>query len=493
MFNKVTPETKGVKSSDIADYISFLKRRGIIMHSILMLRGNDIIAEYYYKPFHKDFKHRMYSETKSFVSIAIGLLEEEGKLNLEDKIIDWFPEKVCEKTCEFLKEQTIKNMLMMETGVHCDYWFTSGNPDRVDLYFKGKPKLYPAGTIWEYDSAGSQVLCALVEKITGKSLLDYLREKLFNKMGTFKTAEILKTPNGVSWGDSALVCTSRDMLSFGRFVMNYGTWNGERLMNEKYLKEATSKLAYNAPKGFYSASSGGYGYQIWKMERDSFAFVGMGGQMTICVPDKDFVFVCTGDNQGNPHAYDLLINALFDMVINKIEDSPVEICEKGTQRLKEEISNLELWHIDGKEKTSLTDKINGQKYICHENKCGISEFTLMFNEDGTGEFHYINEQGSKTIPFGINKNVFAKFPQLGYSNEYGGARTTDGFMYDCAASGAWVEEEKFMLRVQIIDKYFGQLTATFAFKNDTAVLFMEKTAEDFLDEYHGYVLANKEY
>lgn len=491
MFKTVSPESVGVYSGHVADYISYLKRRGIIMHSVIMLKGNDIFAEYYYAPFDKDFRHRMYSETKSYVSIAIGLLEEEGKLNLDDKIVDWFPEKIDQELPEFLKEQTIRNMLMMETSADLDNWFRSGNPDRVNHYFHARSKPYPPGTMWDYDSAGSQVLCALVEKITGKLMLDYLREKLFNKMGTFKTAEILKTPNGVSWGDSALVCTPRDMLSFGRFVMNYGTWNGERLMNEEYLRTATSKLANNEQAGFYSAEHGGYGYQIWKMERDSFAFVGMGGQLTICVPDKDFIFVCTGDNQGNPHAYELIINGLFDCVVNKIEDSPVEVCEEEVQRLKEETYDLKLWHIKGKEKTSLTEEINGKTFKCKENRCGITEFSLEFDEN-KGTFKYTNEQGYKEIPFGINENVFGKFPQLGYSNEYGAVRTTDGFMYDCAASGAWIEEKKFRLRIQIIDKYFGQLTVTFAFKGDVVSVLMEKTAEDFLDEYHGYILGHKE-
>ena len=97
----------------------------------------------------------------------------------------------------------------------------------------------------------------------------------------------------------------------------------------------------------------------------------------------------------------------------------------------------------------------------------------------------------KEIKFGINKNEFGKFPQLGYSNEFGGERTTDGFMYDCAASGAWVEEKKFMLRVQVIDKYFGQLSITFSFKDNKAAVLLEKTAEDFFDEYKGIISAKR--
>lgn len=490
MFKTVTPESVGIKSGAVADYVSHLKQRGVVMHSLMMARGYEIFAEYYYAPFNKDFRHRMYSQTKSYVSIAIGLLEEEGKLNLDDRIVDHFPEYVCEKTCENLKEQTVREMLMMETGVYCDYWFTSVIRDRVELYFRSAPKPNPSGTIWHYDSAGSQVLCALVEKLSGMKMLDYLRMKLFDKMGTFKTAEILKTPNGVSWGDSALVCTPRDMLSFARFVMNYGTWNGERLMNEEYLKTATSGLVHNEENGFYNAQNCGYGYQIWRMERDSFAFIGMGGQLTVCIPELDIIFTCTGDNQGNSPAYDVIINGLFDIILKNVENSPIEVCEEGKNRLAEVTSDLKLWHAEGMAKTSFTDSVNGVKYICNENQCGITEFSLEFGED-SGIFKYTNAQGYKEIKFGINKNEFGKFPQLGYSNEFGGERTTDGFMYDCAASGAWVEEKKFMLRVQVIDKYFGQLSITFSFKDNKAAVLLEKTAEDFFDEYKGIISAKR--
>ena len=123
---------------------------------------------------------------------------------------------------------------------------------------------------------------------------------------------------------------------------------------------------------------------------------------------------------------------------------------------------------------------------------GITEFEFIFNNDDTGEFRYTNSQGEKVLKFGLGKNVFSKFPQFGYSNTHGGAVTTNGFMYDCATSAAWREPQKLCLKVQIIDKYFGNLYARFSFKDDKATLTMVKTAENFLEEYQGTLNATSE-
>lgn len=491
MLEVITPEAAGIHPAHLSEYLSYLERRGVVLHSILMMRGNNIVAEYYYKPFHMNFCHRMYSQTKSYVSIAIGLLAEEGKLRLDDAIADYFPEKFDKEPHPFFKLQTIRQMLFMETSGETPGWFGSGDPDRVHLYFNTNTKPYPAGMRWEYDSHGSQVLSALVEKLSGMPLLDYLKRKLFDHMGTFQTAQILKTPNGDSWGDSALVCTPRDMASFARFVMNYGTWNGQRLMNEEYLRLATSKVVDNNLSGFYSSSGHGYGYQIWRTEQNGFAFLGMGCQDTICLPDRDFIFVCTGDNQGNEYARQIIHNGLFDYVINRMSDSPIDedICAR--EKLREQTADLNLWYLNGIRDTDFCRELNGQVYICQDNPQGIREFSLVFHENGEGEFRYINAQGSKVLPFGICKNVFCKFPQYGYSNEAGAVRTKDGFLYDAAVSAAWLEEQKFMIKVQIIDRYFGNLAMVFSFKDDWAVISMEKNAEDFLDEYCGIVVAHK--
>ena len=100
MFEKITPEQAGISSKNVTKFIKMLEKRGATTHGFLFMRGDKIFAEGYWKPFHQDYLHRQYSQTKSFIGIAIGLLEEEGKLNLDDKIVDYFPEKIegeCDK------------------------------------------------------------------------------------------------------------------------------------------------------------------------------------------------------------------------------------------------------------------------------------------------------------------------------------------------------------------------------------------------------------
>jgi hypothetical protein len=89
------------------------------------------------------------------------------------------------------------------------------------------------------------------------------------------------------------------------------------------------------------------------------------------------------------------------------------------------------------------------------------------------------------LPFYVNKNRFTKFPELGYSQDVGGIRTTDGSKYDSAISFAWLQDNKIMIFAQIIDRYFGNSSMTFAFNDDHITVTFYSTAEDFLLNYHG--------
>ena len=493
MFEKITPEEAGISSARVAELIEVLNRRTMPMHSVLMMKGDKLFAEYYWAPFDRDFCHRMYSQTKSYTAVAIGLLEEEGKLSLDRPIAEYFPEKIDTPLPEMLKRQTVRDMLMMTTVGECGFWFDEKYEDRTYMYFNHNRGgvLRAPGTIWEYDSAGSQVLSNLVEKLSGMTTFDYLNEKIFKHLGTFKTATMLKTRNGDTWGDSALVCTPRDMISFARFVMNYGTWEGRRLMNEGYLRAATARQV-DTHEFEYPVYQHGYGYQIWRTEQNGFAFNGMGSQFTVCLPDEDLIFVCTADTQGLPNAPDFILGSFFDIIARNISKSPVKADPVSQKRLEEATRDLRLLAITGAPDSPLRRELCGAVYECSENPMGWREFSISFSEDGNGgELHYENAQGKKVLPFGINHNVFGKFPQLGYSNDFGGLRTADGFTYRDVVSAAWLQDNKLAIKVQIIDRYFGNGTWFFAFRGDDATVYMQKTAEDFLAEYQGYAVAKK--
>lgn len=483
--NFATPEACGISSKSIMKFVSLLNKREMHTHSILLMRGDNIIYEGYWAPFHKDYNHRMYSVTKSFVSVAIGLCEEDGLIQLDDKIIDYFPEKIDTPLCESLKNQTIRQMLTMTTTGLPTGWFSEADPDRTHLYFSDFGERRPSGTIWEYDSAGSQVLSALVEKVTKKSLFDFLNERIFDHLGTFKNAKILKTPNGDSWGDSAMICTTRDLASFARFVMSYGTHNGKRLMNEKYLREATTKQVDNRWDFHMHAFHHGYGYQIWIGEDDSFAFVGMGDQLAVCIPKYDLIFCCTGDNQGNPSSRDYIIYQLWDCILSEISDTPLAQNENDRVKLEKLTSELKLFAIQGQSDSPLREKINGKTYICNENKMNLSEFALYFDDAENGQLTYTKDGRQMVLPFSINKNRFGYFPELGYAKDRGRVKTTDGHMYKDAVSATWAQENKLLIFVQIIDEYFGNASLTFAFNNERATVLFFKVAEDFLWGYDG--------
>ena len=489
--NKITPERAGISSTLVRNYIEKLNKREIHMHSVLMMRGNDIFCEAYYAPYKVDDLQRMYSVTKSFVSVAIGLCVEDSLISLDDKIADYFPDKIDTPLCENLKNQTIREMLKMTTTGFGVPWFSESDPDRTHLYFTDIGLRHASGTVWAYDSAGSQVLSSLVERVTKKSLFDFLNERIFTHLGAFGSARVLKTRNGDSWGDSAMLCTTRDLATFARFVMNYGTWQGKRLMNEEYLRLATSKQVCNITSPHYQATHHGYGYQFWITEQGAFAMVGMGDQLAICLPEKDFIFVCTADNQGSENAREYIIDNLFDMVVDNLSDTPLDENEGEYKALCELCSSLRLWAIKGQEDSPMREQLDGVTYECDENQARLKSFTFKFDSATQGKLIYERAGNVLELEFSVNENRLGYFPELGYSDENGGVRTTNGLKYKDAVSFAWTENNKIVIVAQIIDKYLGNMFMSFCFKDDKCTVTLDHTAEDFLWEYKGYISAHR--
>ena len=276
MICRTTPREAGVSEETISRFMRTLNRHEINLHSVLMLKGENLFYERYCRPFDENTPHRMYSVTKSFVAVAIGCLVDEGKLSLDDFIVEFFPDKLPQVVSPLLAEMTVRDMLTMRTCFTGSNWFLPEVKDRTAFYFSQTP-VKPAGTVFDYDSTGSYILGVLVERLSGMPLIDYLRLKVLDHLGGFENAQMLKTPDGTPWGDSALLCTPRALLKFARFVMNYGKWEGEQLLSEQYMRDATRAQVTNNEDGVANYNSHGYGYQIWMDEQNGFSFHGMGG------------------------------------------------------------------------------------------------------------------------------------------------------------------------------------------------------------------------
>lgn len=468
----------------IREYIEVLERASLSMHSMIIEKGGDIVFEHYWEPFDENFLHRMYSVSKSITALAVGFLEQDGFISLDDRILKYFPKESTCVTDEGMQKQTIRHMLTMTTSRTNLYWFDAKPQDRVHYYFSATDVKYQKPlNIFDYDSDASFVLGALVEKLTGKRLLDYLREKLFDKIGVSKEVKCLECPGGHSWADSAILCTTRDLLKVARFVMNKGKVGDEQVLNESFITDAVSKQVDNNVIGTYDYDTQGYGYQIWRTYQDSFAFLGMGNQYAICVPEQDLIFVCNADNQGLSCAAKLIFDGFFHFVVNSDDEST----EESTQSYKELMdycNTLKLAVAKGNAYSELVKEIDGVKYVLNPNPMGISKVWLTFSQDG-GVLNYVNAQGQKQLHFKMCENEFSLFPEEGYSNEVGN-QSEKGHKYKCAASAAWLEKNKLFIKVQIIDEYFGRLNIVIGFEGETIGICMEKGAEDFLKEYEGF-------
>ncbi len=468
-----------VSYSAIKRYIDTLNDAGLSTHDIIIAVGDEILFEKYFPPFHKDYLHREYSDTKSIVSIAVGFAEQDGLVDLDAPISKYFP-KECEGIGDpKMGEQTVRQMLKMSTPKHDVSWFRERGQDRVADYFTKFSTAAPLGSRFQYDSAGSFILGAMVERVTGKLFVDYLREKLFDKLGVSKELRCLKATGGHSWGDSAVLAKARDMMLLVKFLLDGGKIGDEQVLNAEYVAEALKKQIDTHDGG---RDSFGYGYQIWRTFEDSFYFNGMGCQFALGNPAKNAIFVINSDNQGLDKPGDIIIEKFFEIVYPTIgEDNSDDTMTK--EELDAYVAPMVLAWEKGEAHKPIEDEIAGKTYVLGENQMGIKWVRFDFAKN-SGVLEYENAQGNKSIAFGLGKNLFTIFPEEGYAREVGTV-ITPGNYYKCASSAAWKSDKRLVISQQVIDEYFGRCWMTFDFEGDTVKVNMRKTAEDFFWTYFG--------
>ncbi len=478
-FGFATPAACGISYENIHAFLDAVENRRIMLHGFAFLRGDNIFAEGYYAPIHKDFLHRMYSTSKSYTSIAIGALVAEGKIFLDDPVYKFFPDKLPENLHPYTAEVTIRNLLMMSTQFE-QQPYGRYVPDWEYCFFNTEPALHP-GTRFKYDTCGTYMLDCIIERVTGKPFLEYLKDVALREIGFSEDAFCIQSPDGRSWGGSGVIARLRDTVRLATLVKNRGVAHGKQLLPVDYIDEATSNLIDNSNEFALTATQGrGYGYQIWQTYENGFAFTGMGAQCAIVLPHKDFVAVFYGDTQGEPD-YD----GIFDLIKEHITDhigAPYAEDPAAQKALEDRLANLKVPVPAGDAFSPTAAAVNGKDYALSINPMQIQSLRFEFENDH-GVLKYKTLRGDKEIPFGMAKNQCFLFPEKHYYDHQ--INVLSGRELNAFASAVWVKENELLLRVYVIDNNLGNLKAHFTFEGVNISVKMTKTAEWFMDEYEG--------
>ena len=470
-----SPESQGIPSRAILNFLHRIDSERICMHGFLLVRHNRIAAEGYWAPWSAAHKHRMYSVSKSFVALAVGMMIDEGRLTLDDRVAETFPDRLPEDLHPWLAASTVRDLLTMSTP-HSRNSYSRNDPDWVWTFFNQAPS-HPPGTIFAYDTAATVVLTAAVERLSGMPFLDYMRPRFLDRIGFSADAWCIRTPEGGSWGGSGVICTLRDLARVALACMNGGAWGDERVLPEAFVRAATACQIDNTIRG-----NSGYGYQIWREEENGFSFRGMGSQFAICFPDQDFLFACIADTQGAA-AGSAIPAVMREELYGHLSDAPLPEDRDAGAALASRIERLEVLPIPGNPDAPPASDVNGAWYVLEDNPMGITRMRLSFGDD-EGAWEYTNGQGDNVLRFGIGRVLPGKFPQRNYFGEQIGQ--VPGIEYECQASAAWVDGQTLNMEVCVTDVYLGRLMISFAFKGDEIGVFMTKQAEWFLDEYSGF-------
>ena len=541
--NTTFPEAKGISASCIIDTLSEIDIRGISMHSFLLCKDDCLVAEGYYAPVKKNDLHRMFSVTKSFVSIAIGLLQEEGRLSLDDSIVKFFPEYVpnTSETHPWLLATTIRDMLSMRScHASTTYDKFSSKTDWVKSFFTVAPTHKP-GTVFHYDTSATHTLCALVEKLTGMKMLDYLRNKVLNEIGFSKEAYCLTDGFGVSMGGSGLMATSRDLMCFALLILHNGNLNGKQYISADYIKEATSFQTATCVTGPIPSESQGYGLQFWTGEHGSIVCYGMGGQLAILLPEYNTAIVTTADTQGYQGGNQVIYDAIFRHILPALEkrQSPWTPSDEEKLAFEQFMSKLAMRPLNHN-KSAFEAWNNKSENVNDINTSFLTNFrAIMSSFEGTYvikkasdaakalDKNIINETIWDEISFEMSEPLTPSctgkvslkchvFPSIVDSTvdspvtfEFGFGALKEGTLnmtthmgnradepvpvsMRYAASAEWLSENMLYIRVHLLDTSVGSIHIQAAFGESDVTIFLRKQEETLFGEFSGHLYGTRQ-
>jgi len=361
-----SPESQGVSSAGVLAFVEAADREIDAMNSFMLLRHGHVVAEGWWSPYSAASPHSLYSLSKSFASTAVGLAIAEGKLSLDDEVLKFFPEDTPPEPSNNLKAMRVSDLLRMSTGHQTEPPRTPNQP--WTKTFLAHPVSFKPGTHFLYNTSGTYMLSAIVQKVTGMTVLDYLRPRLFEPLGiqhpTWETS-----PQGISAGGFGLSICTEDIARFGQLYLQRGKWQERQLVPESWVAAATARQTSNGsnPKSDWDQ---GYRYQFWRCRHGAYRGDGAFGQYCIVLPRQDAVIAITSGVKD----MQLVLNLVWDKLLPAMKPSPLAPDDAARQKLEDTLKNLALRTEEGAVSPA---KAFGTKYVFPTNQRKLEAITLL--------------------------------------------------------------------------------------------------------------------
>jgi CubicO group peptidase (beta-lactamase class C family) len=288
------------------------------VHGVLIVRNGYIVTEAYFHPYNQDRVHALTSCTKSFLSALIGIAIEKGYLDLDDKVLDFLPDRTIENDSPLKREITVEHLLLMRSGLDWPessvsyssrdnvLWQMMSSWDWVQFVLD-RPVATRPGTTFNYSTGDSQLLTAILEQATGMTTQKFARTRLFEPLGVSSTRwRWTSAPDGVAFGGGGLSLPPRDMARFGTLYLQGGVWDGQQVVPTEWVEA--------------SVAHSHYGYHWWRSSGGGYAALGYGGQRIAVVPDLEMVVVISGGFPGATSRY--LVDAFIVPAARSFEPLP---------------------------------------------------------------------------------------------------------------------------------------------------------------------------
>jgi len=329
-----SPEAQGVSSAGIRAFVEAADQRVRTMHSFMLVRHGYVVAEGWWKPEAADKPHVLHSLSKSFTSTAVGLAVAEGKLSVDDPVLKFFQEEAPAEPSQNLKAMRVRDLLMMSAGQDSEAALRKSPDTPWVKAFLAHPVPFKPGTHFLYNTPGSYMLSAIVQKATGQTVLDYLRPRLFEPL-SIENPEWGASPQGISFGGWGLMIRTEDIAKFGQLYLQKGRWNGKQLVPASWVEQATARQTSN---GSNPASDWdqGYGFQFWRCRYGAFRGDGANGQFCIVMPEQDAVVAITADTRDMQAE----LNVVWDKLLPAIQAIPLAANAEEEAKLKQTLANL---------------------------------------------------------------------------------------------------------------------------------------------------------